>query len=176
MDFWRRHLKRIRICQRSKMWWDADLTGQVKAVRHARRNWCRLGHRNVLRAEITKMKRMVRMKKDQCCRAFCEDSGLQSPWEVVRWARDPWREKERMTRLRGSNGVWLESEEDRVRCLVSEVFVVTAKATESQPWGAEGCPMSKEDLEESVRHALGRTKNGLAPGPYGISYKLIKAV
>ena len=79
VDFRRRHFKRIRICGRIKKWWDADLTGQVKAVRHARRNWCRLGHRNVLQAEIAKMKRMVREKKGRCWRAFCEDSGLQSP-------------------------------------------------------------------------------------------------
>ena len=36
VDFRRRHLKRIRICGRSKRWWDADLSAQVKAVRRAR--------------------------------------------------------------------------------------------------------------------------------------------
>ena len=135
VDFWRRYLTKIRICGRSKRWWDADLTGQVKAVRHARRTWCRLGHHNVLRAEIAKMKRMVREKKDRCWRAFCEDSGLQSPSEVVRWARDPWREKRRMGRLKGSNGMWLESDEDRVRFLVSEVLVVPGNTPKSGPWG-----------------------------------------
>ena len=43
----------------------------------------------MLRSEIAKMKRMVKEKKDRCWRAFCKDSGLQLPWEVVRWARDP---------------------------------------------------------------------------------------
>ena len=63
---------------------DADLTGQIKAVRHARRNQCRLGHRNVLRAEIAKLKRRVREKKAKCWKVFCEDSGLHSASEVVR--------------------------------------------------------------------------------------------
>ena len=36
--------------------------------------------------------------------------------------------------------------------------------------------MSEEDLEESVRRALVRTKNGSAPGPDGMSYRLIKAI
>ena len=110
LDFRRRHLKKIRICGRSKRSRDTDLTGQVTAVRGTRRNWCRLGHRNVLRADITKMKSMVREKKDRCWRAFCEDFGLQLPYEVVRWARDPWSEKRRMGRLKESNRLWLESD------------------------------------------------------------------
>ena len=79
VDFRRLHLKRIRICDRSKRWWDSELSAHVRVVRRERRGWGRVGHRNVLRAEITKMKRMVMEKKDKCWRAFCEDSGLQSP-------------------------------------------------------------------------------------------------
>ena len=118
IDFRRRHLKRIRICGRSKRWWDPELSAQVKVVRRERRGWRQVGHRNVLRSEIAKMKRMVKEKKDKCWRAFCEDSGLQSPLEVVRWARDPWRERERMGRLKGANGVWVGDDAGKVRCLV----------------------------------------------------------
>ena len=64
-----------------------------------------MGHRNVLRSELVRMKQMVREKKNKCWRSFCEDSGLQSPWEVVKWARDLWRERERMGRLKGTNGL-----------------------------------------------------------------------
>lgn len=105
VDFRKRHLKRLKICGRSQRWLDADLSRQVKAIQRERQNWCCVGHRNVLRAEITEMKRMVREKKEKCWRAFCDESGLQSPWKVVRWARDPWHIQERMGRLRGRNGV-----------------------------------------------------------------------
>ena len=107
VDFRRRHLKRIRICSRSKHWWDSDLSEQVRAVRWARRRWVFCGNRNVFRAEVSRMKRLVREKKNRCWRTFCKESGLQSPWEVVRWARDPWRINDRMGRLRGSNVMWL---------------------------------------------------------------------
>ena len=35
------------------------------------------------------MKRLVKEKKDRWWRALCEDSGLDSPLEVVHWARKP---------------------------------------------------------------------------------------
>ena len=106
---------------------------------------------NVLRAEIAKMKRIVKQKKDKFWRAFCEYSGLQSLWEVVRWARNPWRERERIGRLRGANGMWVDRDEEKVGCLVSEVFGVPSERvlSEARVWGR--CPMSREVLECSVR-------------------------
>ena len=104
VEFRRRHLKRIRICGRSKRWWDSDLSEQVRAVRRASRRWISCWNRNIFCAEVSKMERLVKDKKDRCWRAFCEESGLQSPWEVVRWARDPWRVSDRMGRLRGRIG------------------------------------------------------------------------
>ena len=38
------------------------------------------------------------------------------------------------------------------------------------------CPLSWEEIEVSVRRVLGQAKNGSAPGPDGIGYRLIKAV
>ena len=62
MDYWRRHLKRIKSCGQSERWWDAELSRQVKMVQRTRRNWHRVRHRNVLQAEIMEMKQMVREK------------------------------------------------------------------------------------------------------------------
>ena len=119
---------------------------------------------------------MVREKKDKCWWSFCKDSGLQSPWEVVRWARDPWRERERMGRLKGSNRLWVNGDEEKVRCLVSDVFGTPSAVVPVLAREWDRCPMSREELECSVQKALGRTKNGSAAGPDGISYRLIKAV
>ena len=71
VDFRRCHLKQIQICGRSKRWWDSDLSEQVKAVRRARRWWVTCGNRNVFRAEVSKVRRLVKEKKDRCWRAFC---------------------------------------------------------------------------------------------------------
>lgn len=45
-----------------------------------------------------------------------------------------------------------------------------------RPERAEVFPLSRNDLHVSVLTALGDKKNGSAPGPYGISYRLINAV
>lgn len=78
----------------------------------------------------------------------------------------------------GMAWTWLDSEEVKVRCLVSEVFGTTME--ESKPWklgeGMRIYPLTMEDLERPVRRALGKTKNGSAPGTNGIIYRLNKAV
>lgn len=42
--------------------------------------------------------------------------------------------------------MWLESNEDRVRCLVSEIFGTPVEKSESGIWEAGVCPMSREEL------------------------------
>ena len=41
---------------------------------------------------------------------------------MVQWAKDTWRPKERMGRVRGADGKWLESERDKVDGLVRDLF------------------------------------------------------
>ena len=52
------------------------------------------------KVEAAKMKALVKRKKEECWRKFCEESGEKNPWEVVRWARDPFRLGERMGALK----------------------------------------------------------------------------
>ena len=83
-----------------------------------------------------------------------------------------------MGRLRGANGVWLESEEEMVSGLVGDVFGQVGVVPE--PWVGGGLavdfPYSREEVRKWVLGALGRTKNGSASGLDGIGYRLIKAV
>ena len=83
-----------------------------------------------------------------------------------------------MGRLRGSNGIWLDGDGVKVDGLVRDVFGVLAE--DPMPWVGEGLlvdfPYSRDEVRRWVLRALGRTKNGSAPGPDGISYRLIKAV
>ena len=97
---------------------------------------------------------------------------------MVRWARDLWREQERIGRLKDTRGRWLDRDTDKVGCLVSEVFGGTGRDRDDEVEGVDRgmCLLLWEEIEVSVCRALGRTKNRSAPGPDGIGYRLIKAV
>ena len=83
-----------------------------------------------------------------------------------------------MGRQKDASRRWLGRDEDRVTCLVLEVFGGSSNvgSAEGEGVGYGVCPMSRQELELSVRRALGKTKNGSAPGPDGVGYRLIKAV
>ena len=89
-----------------------------------------------------------------------------------------WRVNDRIEWLRGSNGLWLEGDLEKVDGLLKDVFSLSAE--DPTPWVGKGLgadfPYSQEEVRGQVIAALGRTKNGSAPGRDGISYRLIKAV
>ena len=124
------HLKEIVICPRSTRWWDKELSAQAKVVCRARRGGKRrrlVGGRGRREAdswkmEATKMKALIRRKREACWRKFCEESGDKNPWEVVRWARDPFRLWERMGVLRDAEGTHLASNQQKVDRFIRDIF------------------------------------------------------
>ena len=103
------------------------MTTQLKATRRARRggkkkkqdqqerfrNW---------RAASLKLENMIGEKKQKCWQKFCEEHGHRDPWEIVRWAKDPWRLRTKMKRLRTKEGKELISEQEKVQGLVEDLF------------------------------------------------------
>ena len=173
LDLRRKHLKLLRVCGRSKRWWNGENAAQLAVVRDHRR---RYGRNGVWVRERYRLRNLIRDGKRKCWEDFCTESGEKSPWEVVRWARDPWRLKERMGRLRGADGNWLESEKDKVDGLVRDLFGEEA-AQDTFGMGECGeCPYSIDEVMEWVRDALSGTKNNSAAGPDGVGYRLIKAI
>ena len=55
-------------------------------------------------------------------RKFFEESGNKNPWEVIRWAKDPFRLGERMGILRDATGARLDSNQEKVDGFVSDIF------------------------------------------------------
>ena len=119
---------------------------------------------------------MILDGKRKCWEDFCTESGEKSPWEVVRWAKDPWRLKDRMGRIRRADGEWLESRRDRVDGLVRDLFGEEAAQDSVVMGEGEVCPCSEDKVMEWVNSALSGTKNNSAAGPDGVGYRMIKAV
>ena len=126
--------------------------------------------------ERYRLRNLIRDGKRKCWEDFCTESGEKLPWEVVRWAKDPWRLKERMGRLRGADGAYLASEGEKVYGVVRVLFgKETAQDAMDMGDGRE-CPYGIEEVMEWVRDALSGTKNNSAGGPGDVGYKLIKAI
>ena len=173
LDLRQKHLKLLRVCGKSNRWWNGEIAAQLAVVRDHRRRYTRSGE---WVRERYRLHHLIRDGKRKCWANFCTESGEKSPWEVVRWAKDPWRLKERMSRLRGADGMWLESQGDKVDGLVRELFgEEEAQATLVVGEGRK-CPYSKGEVMEWVSGALSVTKSGSAAGLDRVGYRLIKAV
>jgi len=179
------HLKAMVITESSKRWWDEELTEQLKTTRKARRE--KLGDGMTQRerrirwqAEKEKMRTLVREKKKECWQKFCKEHGKKDPWEIVKWAKDPWHLTGTMKKLVDVEGVELETDGEKVTRLVKDHFswredgrgVEEAEREEEK----RGPTDRQGQLEEEVRKALSGTSNSSAPGPDGIGYRLIKMV
>ena len=173
LDLRRRHLKLLRVCGKSKRWWNGKIAAQLAVVRDHRRRYGRNGE---WVKERYRLRNLIRDGKRKCWEDFCTESGERSPWEVVRWAKDPWRLKERMGRLRGTDGEWLDSEEDKVDGLMRDLFGEEAAQDTRGMRTREDCPYSTDEVMEWVRGSLSGTKNNSAAGPDGVGYRLIKSV
>ena len=94
---------------------------------------------------------------------------------MVRLARNPWGSKSRMKTLKDLEGKVIE-EEDRAEGLEKAHFLWQDRETEEEEEdGREDAPgLGREELKDKVLDALSRTSNTSAPGPDGISYKIIK--
>ena len=67
---------------------------------------------------------------------------------MLRWAKDPWRQKEGMRQLRGMDGRWLESEGDKVDRLVRDLFGEEAAQASVVVGEGEEFPYSEDKVME----------------------------
>ena len=173
MDLRRKHLKMLSLCGRSKWWWNGEIAAQLATVRDHRRRYGL--HRQWVK-ERYRLRNLIQDGKRKCWVDFCTESGEKSLWKLVRWAKDSWRLKVRMGRLRGADGKWLESERDKVDGLVRDLFREEAAQVSVVVGEGEECPYSEDKVMEWVCSALSGTKNNSAAGPNGVGYRMIKAV
>ena len=129
------------------------------------------------KGEKVKHKWMIREKKRNCWQKFVKEHGTKDPWEVVRLAKNPWGSKSRMKTLKDPDGKVIK-EEDRAGALEKAHFLWhDREAEEGEENRREDAPgLGREELKDKVLDALSRTSNTSAPGPDGISYKIIKWV
>ena len=81
-----------------------------------------------------------------------------------------------MGRLRGVDGTWLGSQEDKVGGLVRDLFGKEEAQVATNAEGGGECPYSEEEVMGWVRDAMSGMKNNSPAGPDEVEYNLIKAL
>ena len=92
--------------------------------------------------EAAKLKKMIKEKKKEYWERFIEEYGEEDPWQVVGFAKDPWRLKATMgSKIVGDEGQELETDEDKANHLALRNF----------KW-AEEAMVEEEEEEVEMRH------------------------
>ena len=80
LDLRRKHLKMLRVCGRSKRWWNGEISTQLAILRDHRRRYGRNGQ---WVKERYRLRNLIQDGKRKCWEDFCTESGEKSLWEVV---------------------------------------------------------------------------------------------
>ena len=83
---------------------DNELTKQLKVIRKSRKEkvtdvTTREERNGSWKKEQKKMRRLVKEKKMKYWQKFYKENGEKDPWEITKWAKDPWRLKGSMGKL-----------------------------------------------------------------------------
>jgi len=118
----------MRIIEKSKRWWDEELSEQLKITQDARRG--KGSNRSLNQAarikrwktEKHKMGMLLREKKKECWQTFCEENGEKDPWEIVKWAKNSWHLKATIGDLTDMAGVPLKTDNEKKTSLIRDHF------------------------------------------------------
>jgi len=122
-----RYNKCLKITECSKLWWDNELTKQWKVTRKSRKEkvtevTTREERYEGWKKEQKKIRRLVKEKKMKCWQKFCKENEEKNPWEITKWAKDPWRLKGLMGKLTNQDRMELSTEKSKVQGLVKNNF------------------------------------------------------
>lgn len=153
-----------------KKWWTKELTDQKMRVRQAAQP--DYNFQGKIR------KKMIPTSKRQCWRKFPEEQGHRHHWQIMAMAKYPSHMNNRMGDLITANGGTPSQDTDKLRVLTEHNFISDPKyralpCIAISPVAYREC--SEQDIDRRLL-VLWKTKKALAPGPDGISYRLIKLI
>ena len=163
------HAKKVRICARSKRWWNEDIAKERREAARARKEWQQArteeawenykGCRNSLVAAI-------RRARKEHWEAFLGESSGEDLWTVIRYTRGR-RSGGILPALSGPDGTTAETSTQKARILADISFPPPAlyQGDEGEPGEDRGAHEQVRNNPEMVRRALFSQRSRKAPGP-----------
>jgi len=96
-------------------------------------------------------------------------------WDIVRVCKNPFGMRERCGTLTDKEGKSYETAEEKRRAFIAQNLITNPAAARAVVGQQPRQPPSADTMVK-LRHALKKTRNGSAPGPDGISWKLLKMI
>jgi len=153
-----RLVREVAIVARSKPWWKREWKDLRRQARHSR------GARKKLRQEIRKAKREMWDK-------WVTEG--KEVWDIVRVVKNPFGMRERCGTLRDAEGHTYETDEEKCQAFIRH-NLITEPSADRIPVERQERKRTNEHISARIRNALKKTRNDSAPGPDGVSWKLLK--
>jgi len=153
----------VNVCERSKRWWKQEFKQMRKEAMKDK------GKRKEFRRKIKEA------KKEQW-KKFVEDG--EDVWKIARITRNPLNLKERCGSLQEENGETIGEDDDEGKCgaFLRHNIICGQEAPETTTRTRTRRSPPDSEMREKVRRALMKTRNNSAPGPDGITWRLLKAI
>ena len=150
-------------CARSKKWWKQEFKQMGKEAAKDK------GNRRLLKAKIKEA------KKEQW-RKFVEEG--EDVWTIARIAKNPFNLKNRCGSSQEEDGLVVDEydQEGKCKAFLRHNIICGQPAPEATPRPRMKSSPLSEDTRERVRRALMKTRNHSAPGPDGVTWRLLKAI
>jgi len=152
--------REVRIVGRSKPWWKAEwkeLRRKAKKSKAARR----------------RLRREIRAAKQKMWNDWVEEG--REVWDILRISRNPFNNRARCGTLKDDEGQTYDTDTEKFQAF-RQHNLITEPAEARRAVGRQERKKAAAEVLQAASRALMGTKNGSAPGPDNISWKLLKAI
>jgi len=163
--------KKVKVCARSKRWWNAEIAENRKilgSIKRARKKG--EASQQQVKRQRSNLRRMIRQAKTEMWKMFFTSATRDQVWQALRYTKPGGQQTTKA--LRSRTGEVAESWEENAELIKEEAFPKPLKGVERKAQG-EGGEMWKKITDEDIREALFNQSVQKAPGPDRLGFKSI---
>jgi len=164
--------KKVRVCARSKRWWNEEITENRRilgSLKRARRRG--EATQQQVKKQRSNVRRIIRQSKTKMWQDFLSSATQDQVWQALRYTKLGGQQTTKA--LKSRDGVVAESWEDKAELIKEEAFPRPLKGVERKA-PKKGGGMWKKITDEDIRLALFDQSVKKAPGPDRLGFKAMR--
>jgi ribonuclease HI len=161
--------KKVKVCARSKRWWNEEIAENRRilgSLKRARRRGEAMQQQ--VKKQRSNVRRIIRQSKKKMWQEFLSSATRDQVWQALRYTKPGGQQTTKALKSKG--GVVAESWEDKAELIKEEAFPKPLKGVDRKAQ-EEGGGMWKTITEEDIRLALFDQSVKKAPGPDRLGFK-----